>query len=98
MFAMRACRSSIMIGKTLTVKQMEKAVRNMGTIDKPWNCPHGRPTMRHLMSLGSWDEYDEHSLSNERHIDMEDSRSPWQRFCDLQNQEEGYEEGEAGEE
>ena len=31
----------------------------MGTIDKPWNCPHGRPTMRHLMSLGQWDEWDE---------------------------------------
>jgi DNA mismatch repair protein PMS2 len=59
MFAMRACRSSIMIGKTLTTRQMERVVRNMGTIDKPWNCPHGRPTMRHLMSLGQWDEYDE---------------------------------------
>ena len=59
MFAMRACRSSIMIGKNLTEKQMVKVVRNMGTIDKPWNCPHGRPTMRHLMSLGQWDEWDE---------------------------------------
>ncbi|PCH02375.1 TMS membrane protein/tumor differentially expressed protein [Penicillium occitanis (nom. inval.)] len=90
--------SSIMIGKTLTVKQMEKAVRNMGTIDKPWNCPHGRPTMRHLMSLGSWDEYDEYSSSNERYIDVEDSRGPWQRFCDLQNQEEDErsDEGEEG--
>ncbi|KAL3495988.1 hypothetical protein BJX62DRAFT_194682 [Aspergillus germanicus] len=60
MFAMRACRSSIMIGKTLTQKQMERVVRNMGTIDKPWNCPHGRPTMRHLFSLGQWDEWDEY--------------------------------------
>ncbi|TVY53448.1 Mismatch repair endonuclease PMS2 [Lachnellula cervina] len=56
MFAMRACRSSIMIGKTLTGKQMEKVVRHMGEIDKPWNCPHGRPTMRHLCGLGVWDE------------------------------------------
>ncbi|KAL2851989.1 hypothetical protein BJY01DRAFT_244768 [Aspergillus pseudoustus] len=60
MFAMRACRSSIMIGKTLTQKQMERVVRNMGTIDKPWNCPHGRPTMRHLFSMGHWDEWDEY--------------------------------------
>nr|ABH09707.1 PMS1-like protein [Talaromyces marneffei] len=97
MFAMRACRSSIMIGKTLTVKQMEKAVRNMGTIDKPWNCPHGRPTMRHLMSLGSWDEYDEYNLSNERHIGEGDSRGPWQRYSDLQNQEEEEEEEESDE-
>jgi DNA mismatch repair protein PMS2 len=97
MFAMRACRSSIMIGKTLTFKQMEKAVRNMGTIDKPWNCPHGRPTMRHLMSLGSWDEYDEYSLSSERYIEEGDSRSPWHRFSDLQNQEEEEEGSEEGE-
>lgn len=56
MFAMRACRSSIMIGRTLTHKQMGKVVKNMGEIDKPWNCPHGRPTMRHLCGLGAWDE------------------------------------------
>ncbi|KAJ5923687.1 hypothetical protein N7454_008932 [Penicillium verhagenii] len=60
MFAMRACRSSIMIGKTLTTRQMQRVVRNMGTIDKPWNCPHGRPTMRHLMRLGQWEEWNEY--------------------------------------
>lgn len=56
MFAMRACRSSVMIGKSLTTKQMEKLVRHMGELDKPWNCPHGRPTMRHLCGLGAWNE------------------------------------------
>ena len=56
MFAMRACRSSIMIGKTLTQQQMGKVVRHLGELDKPWNCPHGRPTMRHLCGLGVWDE------------------------------------------
>lgn len=55
MFAMRACRSSIMIGNALQRKQMERLVRHMGELDKPWNCPHGRPTMRHLCSLGAWD-------------------------------------------
>lgn len=55
MFAMRACRSSVMIGKSLSKPQMRKLVRNMGTIEKPWNCPHGRPTMRHLCGLGVWD-------------------------------------------
>ncbi|KAH0843520.1 hypothetical protein AYO21_07202 [Fonsecaea monophora] len=62
MFAMRACRSSIMIGKTLSKRQMQKVVANMGTIDKPWNCPHGRPTMRHLCSLDTlqpWCEGDD---------------------------------------
>ena len=56
MFAMRACRSSIMIGRTLTHKQMGKVLKHLGELDKPWNCPHGRPTMRHLCSLGTWDD------------------------------------------
>ncbi|KAK7606294.1 hypothetical protein BKA81DRAFT_382593 [Phyllosticta paracitricarpa] len=52
--AMRACRSSIMIGRYLTTRQMRKVVDAMGEIDKPWNCPHGRPTMRHLAGLAEW--------------------------------------------
>jgi DNA mismatch repair protein PMS2 len=59
MFAMRACRSSIMVGKTLTNKQMTNVIRHMGQIDKPWNCPHGRPTMRHLFGLDSWSGWQE---------------------------------------
>ena len=59
MFAMRACRSSIMVGKTLTLKQMGALVRKMGDIDKPWNCPHGRPTMRHVCSLEGWGGWEE---------------------------------------
>lgn len=59
MFAMRACRSSVMVGKTLTRKHMGKIVQHMGEIDKPWNCPHGRPTMRHLMGLNTWDSWTE---------------------------------------
>ncbi len=61
MFAMRACRSSIMIGKPLTEAKMRTVVSHMGEIDKPWNCPHGRPTMRHLITLDSsetWQEGD----------------------------------------
>ncbi|KAK0645545.1 hypothetical protein B0T16DRAFT_509308 [Cercophora newfieldiana] len=56
MFAMRACRSSIMIGRALSTRQMERVVQHMGEMEKPWNCPHGRPTMRHLCGLGGWDE------------------------------------------
>jgi DNA mismatch repair protein PMS2 len=59
MFAMRACRSSVMIGKTLTHAMMEKLVRKMGEVDKPWNCPHGRPTMRHLAGLENWQAWKE---------------------------------------
>ncbi|OXV08658.1 hypothetical protein Egran_03578 [Elaphomyces granulatus] len=92
MFAMRACRSSIMIGKALTLKQMEKVIHHMGTIDKPWNCPHGRPTMRHLMSLSQWNEYDEHFREEERGSSdlesSEDDLAGWKRFFEWQHEEE----------
>ena len=61
LLAMRACRSSVMIGRTLTPAHMGKLVRRMGEIDKPWNCPHGRPTMRHLLGLGRWSGWQEGS-------------------------------------
>lgn len=51
MFASRACRSSIMIGKALDRGQMSRVVSKMATIEQPWNCPHGRPTMRHLADV-----------------------------------------------
>lgn len=53
MFASRACRKSVMIGTALNQRQMSTVVRHMGTIEQPWNCPHGRPTMRHLACLQS---------------------------------------------
>ncbi|KAF7526286.1 hypothetical protein PCG10_004228 [Penicillium crustosum] len=84
MFAMRACRSSIMIGKTLTSRQMERVVQNMGTIDKPWNCPHGRPTMRHLMSLGQWDEWDEFQET--------EGLDPWKQYLEGEDEDEEDEE------
>jgi DNA mismatch repair protein PMS2 len=48
MLASRACRKSIMIGDVLDIKQMYKVVRNLATLESPWNCPHGRPTLRYL--------------------------------------------------
>ncbi|OQE03984.1 hypothetical protein PENSOL_c001G06024 [Penicillium solitum] len=84
MFAMRACRSSIMIGKTLTSRQMERVVQNMGTIDKPWNCPHGRPTMRHLMSLGQWDEWNEFQET--------EGLDPWKQYLEGEDEDEEDEE------
>ncbi|KAH7584039.1 MutL C terminal dimerization domain [Nakaseomyces glabratus] len=59
MFAMRACRSSIMVGKPLNMRTMTRVVQNLSTLDKPWNCPHGRPTMRHLMELQNWKSFSE---------------------------------------
>ncbi|NWY63153.1 PMS2 endonuclease, partial [Chionis minor] len=51
MFASRACRKSVMIGTALNMQEMRKLVTHMGEIEHPWNCPHGRPTMRHVLSL-----------------------------------------------
>ncbi|XP_066519874.1 mismatch repair endonuclease PMS2 isoform X2 [Hoplias malabaricus] len=51
MFASRACRKSVMIGTALNTSEMKKLVIHMGEIEQPWNCPHGRPTMRHLVNL-----------------------------------------------
>ena len=28
-----------------------QVIRHMGTMNQPWNCPHGRPTMRHLCDM-----------------------------------------------
>ncbi|XP_060802680.1 mismatch repair endonuclease PMS2 isoform X3 [Amyelois transitella] len=51
MFASRACRKSVMIGTALSKSDMKILVDHMAEIDKPWNCPHGRPTIRHLVNL-----------------------------------------------
>ncbi|XP_075035760.1 mismatch repair endonuclease PMS2 [Mixophyes fleayi] len=51
MFASRACRKSVMIGTALNIHEMRKLVAHMAEIEQPWNCPHGRPTMRHIASL-----------------------------------------------
>ncbi len=59
MFAMRACRSSIMIGQSLSKSRMTKVVQNLSTLDKPWNCPHGRPTMRHIAKIDQWQPSDD---------------------------------------
>jgi DNA mismatch repair protein PMS2 len=50
-YASKACRSAVMIGDVLTKKQMKDIVLKMGELDSPWNCPHGRPTMRLLCKL-----------------------------------------------
>ena len=51
MFASRACRTSIMIGTALSHKEMNTIVQKLAKVDVPWNCPHGRPTMRHVTNV-----------------------------------------------
>ncbi|KAK9452731.1 hypothetical protein V1511DRAFT_506813 [Dipodascopsis uninucleata] len=57
MYASRACRASVMIGKALSKARMRRIVENLSQLDKPWNCPHGRPTMRHLMNISEWESW-----------------------------------------
>ncbi|KAF9109505.1 Mismatch repair endonuclease pms2 [Mortierella sp. AM989] len=61
LFASRACRRSVMIGHVLNHSQMKRIVRHMGEIDQPWNCPHGRPTMRHLLDLAELEQQEQRS-------------------------------------
>ena len=51
MLASRACRSSIMIGRSLNQAQMCRVLQKLSGLEQPWNCPHGRPTMRHVCVL-----------------------------------------------
>ncbi|CAA0832028.1 DNA mismatch repair protein PMS1 [Striga hermonthica] len=52
MLASRACRSSVMIGDSLGRNEMQKVIlEHLAVLKSPWNCPHGRPTMRHLVDL-----------------------------------------------
>lgn len=49
--ASKACRAAWMIGDSLTMSQMRIIVDNLGLIDHPWNCPHGRPSIRWIRRL-----------------------------------------------
>ncbi|KAJ1925064.1 ATP-binding mismatch repair protein [Tieghemiomyces parasiticus] len=64
-FASRACRKSIMIGDALSAIQMRKVVNNLSTIQQPWNCPHGRPTMRHLLDLRAYTDQSDSSAGRD---------------------------------
>ncbi|EMF15515.1 DNA mismatch repair protein MutL [Sphaerulina musiva SO2202] len=75
MLAMRACRSSIMVGKTLTHAQMKKVINHMGEMEKPWNCPHGRPTMRHLAGLSAWTGWTEGDMIDDNQLDAADAQA-----------------------
>ncbi|CAA18355.1 Mismatch repair endonuclease PMS2 [Caenorhabditis elegans] len=57
-FASKACRKSVMIGKPLNQREMTQIIRHLAKLDQPWNCPHGRPTIRHLASLPDRAEFE----------------------------------------
>jgi len=51
LLASRACRSAIMIGRWLNRGQMKRVLSALARLHQPWNCPHGRPTLRHLVDI-----------------------------------------------
>ncbi|KAJ3302119.1 ATP-binding mismatch repair protein [Kappamyces sp. JEL0829] len=50
-FASKACRSAVMIGDPLKPNEMQKIISSMMDVKQPWNCPHGRPTIRLLTEI-----------------------------------------------
>ncbi|RKP00784.1 hypothetical protein CXG81DRAFT_12836 [Caulochytrium protostelioides] len=50
-YASRACRKAIMIGTPLSQATMVRVVRQLAELRQPWSCPHGRPTVRHLLQI-----------------------------------------------
>lgn len=53
LLASRACRGAVMVGRALRVREMERILNDLSKLEQPWNCPHGRPTMRHLADMSS---------------------------------------------
>jgi DNA mismatch repair protein MutL len=42
--ATMACHHSIRFNRSLTMQEMQEAVRQLGECENPYHCPHGRPT------------------------------------------------------
>jgi len=40
-----ACRSAIKFGQKLSIDEMDALLKQLDKIDRPYTCPHGRPTM-----------------------------------------------------
>jgi len=56
-YASRACRAAVMIGTALHKQKLKQIITQLSTLDQPWSCPHGRPTMRHLIDLRQYSKY-----------------------------------------
>ncbi len=56
-FASKACRTAVMVGDSLDSRKMKDIVTSLATLQQPWNCPHGRPTMKHLLSIDDLDRF-----------------------------------------
>ncbi|MBO57685.1 MAG: hypothetical protein CMA77_01655, partial [Euryarchaeota archaeon] len=45
---MKSCRGAVKANQTLSIAEMRRLLSDMGTIDNPWACVHGRPTVMKL--------------------------------------------------
>ncbi|CRG93280.1 DNA mismatch repair protein PMS1, putative [Plasmodium gallinaceum] len=48
--ASKACRNAIMVGNTLNISEMIKIKKKLSVLKNPWNCPHGRPTIKYIIN------------------------------------------------
>ncbi|GFE55443.1 DNA mismatch repair protein [Babesia ovis] len=48
--ANRACKDAVKLGEPLSMKQMVVIKDRLAGLIHPWNCPHGRPTMKCLIT------------------------------------------------
>ncbi|MBW3020686.1 DNA mismatch repair endonuclease MutL [Candidatus Woesearchaeota archaeon] len=45
---MKSCKASIKAGEELTIPQLQVLMDELETVENPYNCPHGRPTIIEL--------------------------------------------------
>lgn len=48
--ASKACKKAVKLGEPLSMNQMETIKDGLANLIHPWNCPHGRPTMKCLIT------------------------------------------------
>ena len=60
-FASKACRTAVMVGDSLSTAKMNDIITSLTNLHQPWNCPHGRPTLKHLLDVTEIDKLHENS-------------------------------------
>ncbi|SBT30779.1 DNA mismatch repair protein PMS2 [Plasmodium ovale wallikeri] len=48
--ASKACRNAVMVGTSLNIAEMIRIKKKLSVLKNPWNCPHGRPTIKYIIN------------------------------------------------
>lgn len=48
--ASKACRTAVMVGTQLNFTEMIRIKKKLSVLKNPWNCPHGRPTIKYIVN------------------------------------------------